>query len=56
MKPIYVPGGYSANARTVTNIPNLLTIDKKGENSWYIPKDFATITTTIGWTFNEMDN
>ena len=23
-KPIYVPGGYSANARTVTNIPNLL--------------------------------
>ena len=44
-KPIYVPGGYSANARTVTNIPNLLTNDIKGENPWYIPKDCATTTT-----------
>ena len=47
-KPNYVPGVYSANARTVTNIPNLLTNDIKGENPWYIPKDFATTTTTMG--------
>ena len=43
-KPIYAPGGYSTIARTVTNIPNLLTNDIKGENPWYIPKDFATTT------------